>query len=276
MSDAFRASSCSERPSRGGAAPEWGNTARSATLVAGSSDPPMAQPRKFRRSSPRLVPNFRRNVLRTRTHELRGKLSSYRHSSVPCPRRAIARSVAPAQTRKPGSRREAACHVRGCLTPCQSGPNAGMEPMLLGLARRSPSRGPGKGFLMNSDRTIFSQIGTYSPIVERPRLRLPGDARIALWIVPGASNMPPWPQPRRPDPWPRCPHPDILNYGIRDYGNRVGFWRLMGSRSLSVQATLSLNIACYASFPDIMEFCEARRYDVMCHGMHVLVHVRQD
>jgi allantoinase len=122
---------------------------------------------------------------------------------------------------------------------------------------------------MISGRTIFSQIGTYSPIVERPRLRWPDDARIALWIVPNIEYYQISPMVRSFDPWPRCPHPDILNYGIRDYGNRVGFWRLMELLDrYHVRATLSLNIACYESFPEIMEFCESRAYDVMCHGMH--------
>lgn len=33
-------------------------------------------------------------------------------------------------------------------------------------------------------RSVFSQIGTYSPIVERPWVHWPDNARLALWIVP--------------------------------------------------------------------------------------------
>ena len=68
----------------------------------------------------------------------------------------------------------------------------------------------------------------YSPIVTRPRLRWPNDARVAVWVVPNVEHYEFLPGPTRVrDPWPRSPHPDILSYGIRDYGNRVGLWRMM-------------------------------------------------
>ena len=80
--------------------------------------------------------------------------------------------------------------------------------------------------------------------------------------------LPPGPMGQR-NPYPRCPHPDILTYGLRDYGNRVGFWRMFEVlRKFDVRATLSLNLGCYEHFPEILELCESRRYDVMCHGIY--------
>ena len=118
-------------------------------------------------------------------------------------------------------------------------------------------------------RSVFSQIGTYSPIVDRPRIDWPDNARLALWIVPNIEYYQMQPPVGRFDAWPRCPHPDIMSYGVRDFGNRVGFWRLMDVLDRhKVRATLSLNIACYENFPDIMELCEKRGYDVMCHGLY--------
>ena len=122
---------------------------------------------------------------------------------------------------------------------------------------------------MPEQRTFHSQIGPYSPIVERPPLRWPDDARLALWIVPNIEYYQYLPQVRSFDPWPRTPHPDIQMYSLRDYGNRVGFWRLIDVLDRhSVRATLSLNIACYENYPDILEACESRRYDVMSHGLY--------
>ena len=67
----------------------------------------------------------------------------------------------------------------------------------------------------------------YSPITERPRLTWPGGARVAVWVVPNIEHYEFLPSPvRSRDPWPRMPHPDILGYGLRDYGNRVGLWRM--------------------------------------------------
>lgn len=66
----------------------------------------------------------------------------------------------------------------------------------------------------------------YSPIVRRPRLELPGGARVAVWVgvnvehyVFGqpALSMAPFTAELVPDP---------TNYGWRDYGPRVGIWRL--------------------------------------------------
>jgi allantoinase len=121
---------------------------------------------------------------------------------------------------------------------------------------------------MPSDRTIYTQIGPYSPIVDRPWMRLPDGARLALWIVPNIEYYQLMPPKGTFDPWPRCPHPDIMNYGVRDFGNRVGFWRLIEVLDRhKVRATLSLNIACYESFPEIRDACETRGYDVMSHGL---------
>ena len=68
----------------------------------------------------------------------------------------------------------------------------------------------------------------YSAIVDRAPLRWPGAARVALWVVPNIEHYEYLPaQVRVRDPWPRTPHPDVLGYGQRDYGNRVGLWRMM-------------------------------------------------
>ena len=54
---------------------------------------------------------------------------------------------------------------------------------------------------MPTERTIYSQIGPYSPIVERPPLKWPGDARLALWIVPNIEYYQYMPQVKNFDPW---------------------------------------------------------------------------
>ena len=110
----------------------------------------------------------------------------------------------------------------------------------------------------------------YSAIVDRPKFTLPNGARIAVWVVPNVEHYEFLPGPTRVrDPWPRSPHPDILSYGIRDYGNRVGLWRMMEVMDAhDVRGTLSLSMANFAMYPEIMEACEARRWDVMSHGMY--------
>jgi hypothetical protein len=68
----------------------------------------------------------------------------------------------------------------------------------------------------------------YLPLIDRPRIRWPGDAFLARWVAPNIEFYelnPPDGRQGRPL-WPR-PCPDVLNYSLRDYGNRVGVCRMM-------------------------------------------------
>jgi allantoinase len=110
----------------------------------------------------------------------------------------------------------------------------------------------------------------YSAIVDRPVLRWPGDAKLALWVVPNIEHyeyLPRTGQPR--NPWPRSPHPDVLGYGSRDYGNRVGMWRLFDVLDRhGLRATTSCNLAAFEHYPDLLEACLQRDWDFMCHGIY--------
>ena len=100
---------------------------------------------------------------------------------------------------------------------------------------------------------------TYSPLITRPKLRWPGDARVALWVVPNIEHYEYLPPVGSRDPWPRTPHPDVLGYGTRDYGNRVGLWRMFDVMDKhDIRCTISLNLAVYEHYPEIIEACEAR------------------
>ena len=119
--------------------------------------------------------------------------------------------------------------------------------------------------MLSSDQRI-----PYATMRDRPPLSWPGGKRLALWIVPNIEHyefLPPVSGKR--DPWPRVPHPDIHGYGTRDYGNRVGLWRMLEVFDRhSIRATVSLGIAAFEHFPEVMQACEARNYDYMCHGIY--------
>ena len=91
----------------------------------------------------------------------------------------------------------------------------------------------------------------YSPILHRPPLRWPNGARVALWVVPNIEHYEYLPKfVRTRDPWPRSPHPDVLGYTQRDYGNRVGLWRLFElTDALGIRCTVSLNMAVLRALP---------------------------
>ncbi|MBP6851683.1 MAG: polysaccharide deacetylase, partial [Rhodoferax sp.] len=66
----------------------------------------------------------------------------------------------------------------------------------------------------------------YAPVTTRPPIAWPGGKRLAVWIVPNIEFYEYTPPPAvGRETWDRVPsHPDVREYGFRDYGNRVGLW----------------------------------------------------
>jgi allantoinase len=109
----------------------------------------------------------------------------------------------------------------------------------------------------------------YLPLTSRPKIRWPDGARVALWIVPNIEHYQFQPSAHTyMQPWPRVPAPDVAHYSYYDYGNRVGFWRLIEVLDHHrVRATTSLNVAVLDLFPEIREAIVNRDWDVMSHGI---------
>lgn len=104
---------------------------------------------------------------------------------------------------------------------------------------------------------------------ERPTLRLPGGNRIAVWVVVNHEvyELDPPVGPVRA-PWPRV-HPDVLAYSFRDYGNRVGIWRVLEALSrCGVRASLNVNVAALDHFPEVTEACMSEGWEVFSHGVY--------
>ena len=113
------------------------------------------------------------------------------------------------------------------------------------------------------------QLYQHSPINDRPRLDWPGDARIAVWVAPNVEFyelLPPDNPARRA--WPRG-QPDVAAYAYRDYGNRVGIWRILdvlGSRG--IRGSVALNVALCEHHPEIVEACRAAGWEFFSHGVY--------
>jgi allantoinase len=66
-----------------------------------------------------------------------------------------------------------------------------------------------------------------------------------------------------------CPggNPDILNHAWRDYGNRVGVWRMLDLfERLNLPCTVLTNSLMYQDAPGIVEKFRARGDDIIAHG----------
>ena len=90
----------------------------------------------------------------------------------------------------------------------------------------------------------------------RPKIRWPNGARVAFWLAPNIEfyELDPPKNPTR-GAWPR-PAPDVLGYSYRDYGNRVGFWRMLEAFDrCGVRGSVSLNVAMCEHHPEVIEAC---------------------
>jgi peptidoglycan/xylan/chitin deacetylase (PgdA/CDA1 family) len=119
--------------------------------------------------------------------------------------------------------------------------------------------------------TVKAEPGHYGflPYYGRPRIVWPGGARLAFWCAPNVEHYEIDP-PRNPlrQSWAR-PHPDVLGYSWRDYGNRAGFWRMMEVMDRhGVRGSVSLNVAVADHFPEIVQAMVARRWELFSHGVY--------
>ena len=103
---------------------------------------------------------------------------------------------------------------------------------------------------------------SYAPINDRPTIRWPGDARVALWVAPNMEFFEYMPQDRPTQP-------DIPHYTRMDYGNRVGFWRMLDVLDKNkVRACCCLNLEIIDHFPEMKDAMVARNWDYMAHGLY--------
>ena len=110
----------------------------------------------------------------------------------------------------------------------------------------------------------------YSPIIDRPIIKWPNGARVALWVSPNVEHYEYMPNDDAArTPWPRTPFPDVQQYSYRDYGNRVGFWRMLETLDkYNIRSCVSLNVAVLEHFPEIRDAMVERNYDYMSHGIY--------
>ena len=110
----------------------------------------------------------------------------------------------------------------------------------------------------------------YSAITNRAPLRLPDEARLVVWVV---VNVEEW-NPR--EPMPRTvltppaggsPSPDVPNWAWHEYGNRVGFWRMLPILDrLKVPAVLAINGSAIETYEPISRAALERGWEFIGHG----------
>jgi peptidoglycan/xylan/chitin deacetylase (PgdA/CDA1 family) len=99
----------------------------------------------------------------------------------------------------------------------------------------------------------------YRAIVDHPPVAWPNGAKVAVWVIPNIEHF----------HWEiGSGAPDVRNHSRRDYGNRVGVWRLMEVMEKNgVRGTVALNGEVGKYYPRIMEECARLKWELMGHGM---------
>src|SRR6218665_2616030 len=109
----------------------------------------------------------------------------------------------------------------------------------------------------------------YAPIRHSPNATMPGQAHLAFWIAPNIEHYE-WMPPINPNrhPWPRV-MPDVLNYSVRDYGNRIGFKRIADEMAKrDIRGSVSLSVTVCDHFPDIVNRCTDLGWELFSHGIY--------
>jgi peptidoglycan/xylan/chitin deacetylase (PgdA/CDA1 family) len=113
------------------------------------------------------------------------------------------------------------------------------------------------------------ELYSYWPYRNRPKIRWKNGAKIAFWVAPNIEfyELDPPPNPMR-KPWAR-PHPDVRGYSMRDYGNRVGHYRMMEVMDkYGVRGSISLSVAMCQHHPEIIQACVERNWEFFSHGIY--------
>jgi allantoinase len=111
---------------------------------------------------------------------------------------------------------------------------------------------------------------TYSPISDRPRVELPGGARMVVWVIVNIEEWSPletMPRTVLTPPAGGSPMPDIPNWAWHEYGNRVGFWRMLEVfDELNIPAALAINGSAIRSYEPVARAALDRSWEFMGHG----------
>jgi allantoinase len=105
-------------------------------------------------------------------------------------------------------------------------------------------------------------------ISERKPFAWPGNKKLAVWIAP---NVEVWhydlPAGQAVTPNTANRVPDVVNYAWREYGVRVGLWRIADVLDAAgLKATVALNSQFCETFPKAMEEMKKRGWEFMGHG----------
>jgi len=106
----------------------------------------------------------------------------------------------------------------------------------------------------------------YTPLPARPAGSWPNGARLAVVVCVGVESYR-FGDGHTEDVLPGVPAPDLVNTAWRDYGNRVGAFRIFEVlRSLGIPPTVLLNTDVYDEAPAVLQAARRAGAEIVGHG----------
>jgi peptidoglycan/xylan/chitin deacetylase (PgdA/CDA1 family) len=106
----------------------------------------------------------------------------------------------------------------------------------------------------------------YSALPHRPDFAWPGGKRLAVYFALGLEHYA-FGEGMAENLVPGMPQPDVLNASWREYGNRVGAWRVLDAfAEARLPLSILLNTAVYDAAPALLDACRAAGHEVIAHG----------
>ena len=111
-------------------------------------------------------------------------------------------------------------------------------------------------------------IYRWSALKDRPPVAWPGGRSVAVWPVISAEWFPI--EPAGPFTAPGhmvTPHPDYRHYTAREYGTRVGIWRLLAAwEAVGARVSVAMNAAVAERAPELVAHCLERGHEIVAHS----------
>ena len=110
----------------------------------------------------------------------------------------------------------------------------------------------------------------WSMLADRKPVAWPNGARVALWVVPALEWFPLDMKgiPFKPPGAMQTAYPDLRHYTLRDYGNRVGIFRIMQALDRhGIRASVAINAAVAVRYPSLVQECTQRGWEIIANGL---------
>lgn len=127
-----------------------------------------------------------------------------------------------------------------------------------------PIEYPFRAYGMDHDRWDWSMVS------RRPGVAWPGGHRLAVWITVALEWFPlnMKGQPFKPMGAMQTSYPDLRHYTLRDYGNRVGIYRIFEALERhGIRASAAVNAAVARRYPSLIRDCVSRDWEIIANGL---------